>query len=133
MRLLSERQDVRYHMRAHPWAPHFANLSADANEACLLGQEEAQRNRCYYVGSEYLVLGIIALNKGVAAKAMKSANVTLEDARAALIKEIGVGHGYPIYQMQYTNIVLDSLKNAKEWATEFGTNFCLGQGFLNTR
>lgn len=43
-----------------------------------------------FVGSEHLLLGLVAEEKGIAAQVLAEAGVTLEKARAELLKILGV-------------------------------------------
>ena len=50
-----------------------------------LAMAEARELRHLYVGTEHLLLGLIREEKGVAAKALTSAGITLEATRAAIV------------------------------------------------
>jgi len=69
----------------------FGRFTERAQKAILLAQEEAQRLRHDYVGTEHLLLGLIDEREGIAAKALKNAGVTIEDARAQVVSAVGYG------------------------------------------
>lgn len=57
----------------------------------MLAQEEARRLNHDYVGSEHLLLGLLAVHDGVAARALASFGVTLELARERVVRTVGRG------------------------------------------
>lgn len=69
----------------------FGRFTERAQKAILLAQEEAQRLRHDYVGTEHLLLGLIDEREGIAAKALKNAGVTIEDARTQVVNAVGYG------------------------------------------
>lgn len=69
------------------------NFTDKAKQAIILAQEEARRLGHNFVGTESILLGIIAEEKGVAANLLKSLGITLKDARLELEKSIGRGSG----------------------------------------
>src|SRR5690554_5195536 len=69
----------------------FGRFTERAQKAILLSQEEAKKLKHNYVGTEHLLLGLIAEDKGVAAQALKQQGVTLEKARQETIKAVGQG------------------------------------------
>ncbi|CAK7005103.1 ATP-dependent Clp protease ATP-binding subunit [Tissierella carlieri] len=69
----------------------FGRFTEKAQKAILLSQEEAKNLKHNYVGTEHLLLGLIAEGEGVAAKALSQSGVTLDEARAEVISAIGEG------------------------------------------
>lgn len=69
----------------------FGRFTERAQKAILLAQEEAKKLRHNYVGTEHLLLGLIAENTGVGALSLKEFGVTLEKAREEVEKAIGKG------------------------------------------
>ena len=69
----------------------FGRFTEKAQRAILLSQEEAKGLKHNYVGTEHLLLGIIAENTGVGAKALSESGVDIEDAREEIIELIGEG------------------------------------------
>ncbi len=69
----------------------FGRFTEKAQKAILLSQEEAKGLKHNYVGTEHLLLGLIAEAEGVGAKALSQLGVTLEDARREVIAAIGEG------------------------------------------
>ncbi|MDR7857806.1 ATP-dependent Clp protease ATP-binding subunit [Tissierella sp.] len=69
----------------------FGRFTEKAQKAILLSQEEAKGLKHNYVGTEHLLLGLIAEGEGVGAKALVEFGVTLDKARAEIIAAIGQG------------------------------------------
>jgi ATP-dependent Clp protease ATP-binding subunit ClpC len=69
----------------------FGRFTEKAQRAILLSQEEAKKLKHNYVGTEHLLLGLIAEETGVAAKALLESGVTIESAQDEVINAIGEG------------------------------------------
>jgi ATP-dependent Clp protease ATP-binding subunit ClpC len=68
----------------------------------VLAQEESQRLSHNYIGSEHLLLGLLAEREGVAARALESLNVTLTAAREQVEEIIGPGQQTPRGHIPFT-------------------------------
>src|SRR5215467_1013098 len=62
-----------------------------AQRVILIAQEEAKRLNYDYVGTEHLLLGLIALGEGVAAQVLANLGVDLRRVRAEIEKIVGTG------------------------------------------
>ena len=69
----------------------FERLTEQARRVVVLAQEEARRLQHDYFGSEHLLLGLLAVQDGVAARALASLGVTLELARERVVRTVGRG------------------------------------------
>lgn len=79
------------------------NFTEKAKAAIILAQEEAERLGHNFVGTESILLGIIAEGKGVAANLLKSLGITLNDARMEVEKTIGRGSGSVVGEIPFTH------------------------------
>ncbi|MFA5576471.1 MAG: ATP-dependent Clp protease ATP-binding subunit [Tissierellaceae bacterium] len=70
----------------------FGRFTERAQKAILLSQEEAKGLKHNYVGTEHLLLGLIAENEGVGAKALKDQGLSIERARKEVIGVVGEGN-----------------------------------------
>jgi hypothetical protein len=66
-------------------------FSSQARRAVVLGQEEARTLRHDYMGTEHLLLGLLAEKDGVAAQVLQQAGITLEAVRAEIVEIVGSG------------------------------------------
>ena len=67
------------------------NFTPRAQQVLQLARKEADRFNHSYVGTEHLLLGIIALGQGVAVNVLQRMNVNLEAVRIEVEKAVGVG------------------------------------------
>jgi ATP-dependent Clp protease ATP-binding subunit ClpC len=67
------------------------NFTPRAKHVLVLAQKEAERFNHDYVGTEHLLLGLIALGEGVAVTVLKAMNLNLDKLRLEVEKVCGVG------------------------------------------
>ena len=80
----------------------FERFTDRARRVVVLAQEESQRFSHNYIGSEHLLLGLLAEQEGVAARALQSLNVTLTAAREQVEEIIGPGQQTPHGHIPFT-------------------------------
>lgn len=80
----------------------FERFTDRARRVVVLAQEESQRLSHNYIGSEHLLLGLLAEQEGVAARALESLNVTLTAAREQVEEIIGPGQQTPRGHIPFT-------------------------------
>jgi Clp amino terminal domain, pathogenicity island component/ClpX C4-type zinc finger len=66
----------------------LARLSGDAREAFQLAQDEARALNHNYIGTEHVLLGLLRVEQGLAARILASLGVHLEQTRASLKKRL---------------------------------------------
>ena len=67
------------------------NFTPRAQRVLQLARTEAERFNHGYVGTEHILLGLIALNQGVAVNVLQALGVDLESVRMEVEKAVGVG------------------------------------------
>ncbi len=67
------------------------NLTPRARQVLLLAQKEATRFNHSYIGPEHVLLGLLALDEGVAVAVLKKMNVNLSHLRLEVEQRCGVG------------------------------------------
>src|SRR6202035_634272 len=72
-------------------ADRFDKFTERARRVLTLAQEEAQRFNHNYIGTEHLLLGLVAEGEGVAAKVLLNLGVKLEAVQSAVEFIIGRG------------------------------------------
>ena len=70
---------------------NFGNLTPRARQILLLAKQEAERFNHDRIGTEHLLLGILALNEGVAVNVLKSLGLNLAQLRLEVEKVCGTG------------------------------------------
>ena len=84
------------------------NFTPRAQEVLKLSRKEADRFNHGYIGTEHLLLGLIALGEGVAVNILRQAGLDLETVRMEVEKAVGVGSDmktvgkWPLYLFLYT-------------------------------
>ena len=70
---------------------HFGRFTERARKVLSLAQEEAQRFKHNYLGTEHFLLGLVREGDGVAAKVLNNLSVELNKVRSAVEYIIGQG------------------------------------------
>ena len=70
----------------------FDKFTERARKVLSLAQEEAQRLKHNYIGTEHLLLGLVREGEGVAAKVLSNLGVDLKEARNTVEAIIGRGN-----------------------------------------
>ena len=73
----------------------FERFTDRARRVLVLAQEEARLLNHSFIGTEHLLLGLIAEGQGIAAKVLASSGISLEAVRGKVEETIGSGHGAP--------------------------------------
>jgi ATP-dependent Clp protease ATP-binding subunit ClpC len=69
------------------------NFTPRAQKAIRLASKEAARFNHAYIGTEHILLGLVALGEGVAVEVLEGMGISLEDIRLAVEKVVGQGEG----------------------------------------
>jgi len=101
----------------------FERFTEKAIRVIMLAQEEARRLGHNFVGTEQVLLGLIAEGTGIAAKTLKSMGVTIKDARAEVEKIIGRGSGFVAVEIPFTIRAKKVLELSWDEARQLGHNY----------
>ncbi len=104
----------------------FERFKKGAIKVIMLAQEESRRLGHNFVSTEQILLGLLGEGSGIGAQALKSAGVTLRDARVEVEKAIGRGTGVVKVEMPFT----DDAKRLLELSWEEAKN--LGHDYIGT-
>jgi hypothetical protein len=74
----------------------FRRFTPRARAAVVHAQDEAVRLDHQYIGTEHLLLGLLRVEDGLAARVLGKLDVTLEASRAAVVEIIGRGTGVDV-------------------------------------
>ncbi len=69
----------------------FERFTETAGQVVVRAQEEATSLRHNYIGTEHLLLGLLRVEKGLAARVLDRFDITLEEARAQVRRIVGEG------------------------------------------
>ena len=101
--------------------PQFGQFKDSAIKVVMVAQEEARRLGHNYVGSEQLLLGIVA-SAGMAGKQLRALQVTAPEARKEVEKEIGRGSGFVAVEIPFTPRAKHILTEARGQARAHGSD-----------
>ena len=101
----------------------FEHFTDKAIKAVMLAQEEARRGGHNLVGSEQILLGLIAQGTGIAAQVLKGFGIQLPQAREAVISLIGKGPGYTPVNIPFTPKAQKLFEESFQEARQLGNNF----------
>lgn len=102
----------------------FERATDRARAVFFFAQDEARSRNHNYVGCEHLVLGLLRVSEGLAARALTSLEFTLEGAVETLSKILRNGSGAPdVASLPFTPRVKRAVELADEAALEFGHNY----------
>jgi ATP-dependent Clp protease ATP-binding subunit ClpC len=101
----------------------FQRFTDRARRVVVLAQEEARTLRHNYVGTEHVLLGLVREGDGVAARALESMGITLEDVRRQVEELIGKGQAAPTGHIPFTPRAKKVLELALREALELGHNY----------
>jgi len=80
----------------------FERFSSEARQVVVLAQEESRRLSHNYIGTEHLLLGLLAQPSGVARQALDAFGVTLDNARLLVEAAVGRGKRQPSGHIPFT-------------------------------
>jgi ATP-dependent Clp protease ATP-binding subunit ClpA len=101
----------------------FSRFTEQAIKVILLAQEEARRMGHNFVGTEQLMLGLIAEGSAVAAKTLESLGADLETARREVEKIIGRGSGFVVVEVPFTPRTKRVLELSWDEARQLGHDY----------
>lgn len=94
-----------------------------AQRVLALAQDEARRAKFNYIGTEQLLLGLLAEGEGIAAKALLSLGLSLDKVRVEVEKIMGQGEGAPTGEIVLTPRTKKVLELAADEARRLGHNY----------
>src|SRR5512137_1386064 len=101
----------------------FERFTEKARRVVVYAQEEARMLNQNYIGTEHLLLGLIREQDGIAAKALESLNISLEDVHAQVEDLIGRGTFVPTGHIPFTPRAKRVLELSLREALQLGHNY----------
>src|SRR5450432_4370188 len=80
----------------------FERFTTRARHVVVLAQDESRRLNHNYIGTEHLLLGLLAEPEGVARQALDAVGVSLDQARARVEAAVGPGKKPPRGHIPFT-------------------------------
>eukprot|EP00439_Symbiodinium_sp_Y106_P036606 s357_g4.t1 len=100
----------------------FERFNEKAIKAVMTAQEESRRLGHNYVGTEMLLVGVVADTSGPSAKVLKKFNVTLKDTRRTVEETVGRGSGMVSVEIPFTPAAKRVLGDGVEEAKRLNAN-----------
>ncbi len=101
----------------------FGRFTERAQKVIVLSQEEARRLAHNVVGTEHLLLGLIAEGEGVAARALQNLGISIDKVRTEVENVIGKGDEAPSGQIGFTPRAKRVLELAFDEARQLGHTY----------
>ncbi len=101
----------------------FERFTEKARRVVVYAQEEARMLNQNYIGTEHLLLGLIREQDGIAAKALESLNISLEDVHGQVEDLIGRGTYVPTGHIPFTPRAKKVLELSLREALQLGHNY----------
>ena len=80
----------------------FERFTEPARAVVVLAQDEARALNHNYIGTEHLLLGLFREEEGIAASALRSLGVGLEEARGQVVRIVGFGDQAVVGNIPFT-------------------------------
>jgi ATP-dependent Clp protease ATP-binding subunit ClpA len=94
----------------------FERFTERARKAVVLAQEEARSFKHNYIGTEHLLLGLLRVDEGMAARVLASLEITVDAVRAQVAQIVGEGdeavHGQIPFTPRAKKVLELSLREA---------------------
>nr|MBA3637360.1 AAA family ATPase [Rubrobacteraceae bacterium] len=101
----------------------FERFTERARKVVVLAQDEARHFNHNYIGTEHLLLGLLREDEGVAAQALYSLNVVLDEVREQVESIVGYGEEGTGAQAPFTPRSKKVLELALREALQLGHNY----------
>ncbi len=101
----------------------FERFTEKARRVVVYAQEEARMLNQNYIGTEHLLLGLIREEEGVAARAIKNLNISLDDVRLQIEEIIGRGTSTPSAHIPFTPRAKKVLELSLRESLQLGHNY----------
>src|ERR671937_406496 len=101
----------------------FERFTERARQVVVHAQDEARALKHNYIGTEHLLLGLLRVEDGMAAKVLASLGVALEDVRARVADTIGLGDEVKGGEIPFTPRAKKVLELSLREALALGHNY----------
>jgi ATP-dependent Clp protease ATP-binding subunit ClpA len=101
----------------------FEKFTERARQVIVLAQEEGRTLKHNYIGTEHLLLGLLRVEEGLAARVLESLDITLLRARDQVVRIVGSGDEATAGQIPFTPRAKKVLELALREALSLGHNY----------
>ncbi len=100
----------------------FERFTEDAKRTLTLAQEEAERSRQSYIGTEHLLLGLLRIESGIAYRVVTGFGISTDSVRQTIQAVLGRNEGILIQSIIPTSRVKKVIEISFEEARRMGHN-----------
>lgn len=111
------------------WDVMFERFTEDARRALTVAQEEARELRHDFIGTEHLLLGLLAAGTGALPAALADADITLDEARRKVQELVHPAVGAMSGAPPFTPLAKKALEMSLREALQLGDDY-IGQEHL---
>jgi ATP-dependent Clp protease ATP-binding subunit ClpC len=108
----------------------FERFTERARQVVVLAGEEARSLRHNYIGTEHILLGLLREKEGIAARALRSLDVTVEHVREQVKRIVGPGEELTEGQVPFTPRTKKVLELALRESKSLGHNYIATEHIL---
>jgi ATP-dependent Clp protease ATP-binding subunit ClpC len=101
----------------------FERFTERARQVVVLAQDEARALGHNYIGTEHILLGPIREEEGLAARVLDSFDITIEEARARVVRFVPAGNEFVTGQIPFTPRAKKVLELALRETLSLGHNW----------
>jgi ATP-dependent Clp protease ATP-binding subunit ClpC len=101
----------------------FERFTERARQVVVFAQDEARALKHNYIGTEHILLGLLRVEDGLAARVLESFDITVEDARVQVARIVGQGDEVTTGQIPFTPRAKKALEFANHDSLELGHNY----------
>jgi Clp amino terminal domain, pathogenicity island component/UvrB/uvrC motif len=101
----------------------FERFTERARQVVVLAQDEGRALKHNYIGTEHLLLGLLRVEEGLAARILASLDITVEEVRAQVARVVGFGDHVATGQIPFTPRAKKVLELSLREALSLGHNY----------
>ncbi len=101
----------------------FERFTRRARHVVVLSQEEARRLHHNYIGTEHILLGLLAETEGVASRVLDGLGISLDGTRQDIVAIVGSGKSEPSGHIPFTPRAKKTLELALREALQLHHNY----------
>jgi ATP-dependent Clp protease ATP-binding subunit ClpA len=101
----------------------FERFTERARHVVVLSQDEARSLKHNYIGTEHILLGLLREENGIAARALASLRITIDEVRAEVVRIVGAGADESPGALPFTPRAKKTLERALREALSLGHRY----------
>ena len=101
----------------------YERFTESARQVVVLAADQSRRLMHNYIGTEHLLLGLLAEKEGLGARVLAAFDVTIDEVRARVVRVVGQGDEAPTGQIPFTPRSKKVLELALRESLSLGHNY----------